>query len=219
MVKPLDPTAVAGAPTGAPAAEEVAGTVATPGGESAAESSGISRLVERAKAGDADAFADLMRLYERRIVALGMQMGLSREDALDATQESFVKVFKYLSSFQSGRSFFKWLYRIAIHTIYDALRARQGRQTVALEEVDGASVPAAGPGVHRQVEAAQLAQKVRESLGFLSRRERIVFVLRDLQEISTEEIGAILGLSRITVRRHCMLARKKVRERIFGRSD
>ena len=90
---------------------------------------------------------------------------------------------------------------------------------MALDDMQGGGLPAAGPGVHQRVEAAQLAQKVRESLAHLSRRERIVFVLRDLQEISTEEIGAILGLSRITVRRHCMLARKKVRERIFGPSD
>jgi RNA polymerase sigma-70 factor (ECF subfamily) len=184
-----------------------------------AESPEVAALVERAKAGDADAFGDLMRLYERRIVALGMQMGLSRDDALDATQESFVKVFKYLASFKSGRSFFKWLYRIAIHTIYDALRARQGRPTVALDDLEAAAVPPRETGVHQRVEAAQLAERVKESLVHLSRRERIVFVLRDLQEISTEEIGAILGLSQITVRRHCMLARKKVRERIFGPSN
>jgi RNA polymerase sigma-70 factor (ECF subfamily) len=204
-LKPLEPTAMAAAPAV----------------QAAAESPEVAALVERAKAGDADAFGDLMRLYERRVVALGMQMGLSREDALDATQESFVKVFKYLASFKSGRSFFKWLYRIAIHTIYDALRARQGRHTVALDdaEAEGAALQPRDTGVHQRLEAAQLAEKVKESLKHLSRQERIVFVLRDLQEISTEEIGAILSLSQITVRRHCMLARKKVRERIFGPSD
>jgi RNA polymerase sigma-70 factor (ECF subfamily) len=207
VVKPLDPAAVAGAPASPLPAE---GSI---------ESPEVTLLVDRAKGGDADAFADLMRLYERRVVALGMQMGLSREDALDATQESFVKVFKYLASFKSGRSFFKWLYRIAIHTIYDALRSRQARQTVPLEEIEGGSSTPADAGVHRRLEAAELAGKVRECLAHLSRRERIVFVLRDLQEISTEEIGAILGLSPITVRRHCMLARKKVRERIFGPSN
>jgi RNA polymerase sigma-70 factor (ECF subfamily) len=129
MVKPLDPAAVAGAPAAPLPAE------------GSTESPQVTLLVERAKGGDADAFADLMRLYERRIVALGMQMGLSREDALDATQESFVKVFKYLASFKSGRSFFKWLYRIAIHTIYDALRARQGRATVPLEEAENRANP------------------------------------------------------------------------------
>jgi RNA polymerase sigma-70 factor (ECF subfamily) len=215
VVKPLDPAAMAPA---APVAEP-ASAAAARGAAEAGEAPEVTLLVERAKTGDADAFADLMRLYERRVVALGMQMGLSREDALDATQESFVKVFKYLASFKSGRSFFKWLYRIAIHTVYDALRSRQARQTVPLDDIAGSSSTPADAGVHRRLEAAQLAGKVRESLAHLSRRERIVFVLRDLQEISTEEIGAILGLSQITVRRHCMLARKKVRERVFGPSS
>lgn len=180
------------------------------------ESPEVSALVERAKTGDPDAFADLMRLYDRRVIALGMQMGLSRDDALDACQEAFVKVFRYLGSFKSGRSFFKWLYRIALNVIYDALRERRSRAMVPIEDIEEAPVEPAGEGLHRRVEAAQLAERVRGSLEHLSRRERVVFVLRDLQDLSTEEIGAILGLSRITVRRHCMLARRKVRERVFG---
>jgi len=62
-----------------------------------------------------------------------------------------------------------------------------------------------------------MAEKVRKSLDYLSRRERIVFVLRDLQELSTEEIGVILRLSQITVRRHCMSARQKIRQRLLPR--
>jgi RNA polymerase sigma-70 factor (ECF subfamily) len=182
------------------------------------ESPEVTALVERAKGGDADAFADLMRLYERRVIALGMQMGLPREDAMDACQEAFVKVFRYLGSFRSGRSFFKWLYRIALNVIYDALRERRARAQVPIDDLPEAPAEA-GEGLHRRLEAAQLAGRVRECLEHLSRREREVFVLRDLQDLGTDEIGAILGLSQITVRRHCMLARRKVRERVFGPRD
>jgi RNA polymerase sigma-70 factor (ECF subfamily) len=180
----------------------------------------VTALVLRAKAGDPDAFADLMRLYERRIVALGLQMGLSREDALDACQEAFIKVFKYIGKFESGRRFFKWLYRIAIHAVYDQLRRSRGIPTVPLEELE-TTPPArdfAGTSsIHDRVEASQIAARVRESLGCLTRQERIVFVLRDLQDLGTDEIGSILGVSQITVRRHCMSARQKMRDRIFPR--
>lgn len=187
-----------------------------------AENPEVTALVMRAKEGDADAFADLMRLHERRIIGLGLQMGLRREDALDACQDTFVKVFKYIGKFEAGRSFFKWLYRIAINVIYDHLRAGRGAPTVSLEELDAGQVGRAdgeGPSLQARVESAQMAEKVRRSLDCLSRRERIVFVLRDLQELSTEEIGVILSLSQITVRRHCMSARQKIRQRLLPRQS
>jgi len=201
-------------------AAAVQAAASDPGIETVAETSEVTALVMRAQEGDADAFADLMRLHERRIIGLAVQMGLRREDALDACQDTFIKVFKYIGKFEAGRSFFKWLYRIAINVIYDHLRSGRGAPTVSLEELDaGQAARAEGeaPSLQARVESAQLAERVRQSLDCLSRRERIVFVLRDLQELSTEEIGVILRLSQITVRRHCMSARHKIRQRLLPR--
>jgi RNA polymerase sigma-70 factor (ECF subfamily) len=202
-------------------AAPVEAAAADPGSAPAAESPEVTALVLRAKEGNADAFSDLMRLHERRIISLGMQMGLRRDDALDACQDTFVKVFKYIGRFESGRPFFKWLYRIAINVVYDHLRRVRGSPTVSLEELDAGtaarSLAGEEPSLQSRVEAVQMAARVRQSLDCLSRRERMVFVLRDLQELSTEEIGVILGLSQITVRRHCMSARQKIRQRLLPR--
>lgn len=184
-------------------------------GDASAE---ISALVVRAKAGETEAFDALIRMYEGRVIALGMQMGLSRDDALDACQETFIKVFRYIARFDTGRSFFKWLYRIAIHAIYDQMRRTRAAATVSLDDLEphqAAHPRDQSPSAHALVEAEQIARKVRESLGMLSPRERIVFILRDLQELGTDEIGAILRLSQITVRRHCMSARQKLRNAFF----
>jgi RNA polymerase sigma-70 factor (ECF subfamily) len=178
----------------------------------------ITALVDRAKAGDEDAFADLMRTYESRIIGLGMHMGLGRDDAQDACQEAFVRVFRHIGRFESGRIFFKWLYRIAIHAVYHQLARARRHAAMDLEDPaiqahledrtpDGA--------LQARLEEKQLAMRVRQCLGGLSRQERIVFVLRDLQELPTDEIGAILRLSTVTVRRHCMAARQKLRSRIL----
>jgi RNA polymerase sigma-70 factor (ECF subfamily) len=184
-----------------------------------AETREVTALVDRAKEGDALAFEGLMRLYERRIILLGTQMGLSREDSLDACQETFVKVFRYIGRFRTGESFFKWLYRIAIHVIYDQLRRSRATAMVSIEEI-GPEVSAGlgdpPPGLHRRVEAADLASKILGGMASLTRRERVVFALRDLHEMSTEEIGRIHRLSQITVRRHCASARQKLRERLFA---
>jgi RNA polymerase sigma-70 factor (ECF subfamily) len=180
----------------------------------------VTALVERARAGDADAFGGLMRLYERRIIGIGIQMGLSRDDSQDACQDAFVKVFRYIGRFRSGESFFKWLYRIAINTIYDHLRISRSPGVISIEEMDDAgrqglrddAMPLAA-----RLENADLADKLVAGLGCLTRQERIVFVLRDLHEMPTGEIGKVLGLSQVTVRRHCMSARQKLRDRLFPR--
>jgi len=178
----------------------------------------ITALVDRAKAGDEDAFADLMRAYESRIIGLGIHMGLGRDDAQDACQEVFVRVFRHISRFESGRIFFKWLYRIAIHAVYHQLARARRHAAVDLEDpAIQAHLEDRSPAgaLQARLEERQLAGRVRECLGGLSRQERIVFVLRDLQEIPTDEIGAILRLSTVTVRRHCMAARQKLRNRIL----
>lgn len=182
----------------------------------------VTALVEKAKAGSADAFDALMRLYERRIISIGVQMGLSRDDALDACQDAFVKVFRYIGKFRSGESFFRWLYRIAVHAIYDQKRRARPAGVISIEEVPGAEAAELRDRttqVDAALESADLAHKLMRGLDTLSRQERIVFVLRDLQEIDTAEIGRILRLSQVTVRRHCMSARSKLRRRIYFAGD
>jgi len=183
-----------------------------------AESPEVTALVERAKTGDASAFDDLMRLYERRIISIGVQMGLSTDDAMDACQDAFIKVFRYIGRFHSGESFYKWLYRIAVHAIYDHLRRIRRPGVVSLDDAEIARIASArddrtSPG--GRVENADLVAKLVAGLDVLTRQERIVFVLRDLQEVDTLEIGRILRLSQVTVRRHCGAARQKLRERLF----
>jgi len=181
------------------------------------ESPEVTAMVERAKAGDPDAFSDLVRLYEGKIIAIGMQLGLSRDDALDACQDTFVKVFRYIGRFRSGLSFYRWLHRIAIHAMYDHFRWSRPAGVVSIEELDLTVFKDAREtsDTGARVESADLARKLLAGLDCLSRRERIVFVLRDLHEMGTDEIGRVLRLSQVTVRRHCMSARHKLRQRLF----
>src|SRR2546428_13192378 len=99
-------TAPISAPSRAPRAVDVTrpGAVVDLGCEPAAagESPEVTAMVERAKTGDAEAFSDLVRLYEGRIIAIGRQMGLSREDGLDARQGTFVEVVRHINGFRSG---------------------------------------------------------------------------------------------------------------------
>jgi RNA polymerase sigma-70 factor (ECF subfamily) len=187
---------------------------------SSGEAVEVTLLVDRAKGGDAGAFSDLMRLYEHRIISLGLQMGLPREDALDACQDAFVKVFRYIGRFRSGQSFYKWLYRIAIHAIYDHMKRHRRPGMVSMEDLEAGQLSRlrdqATPA-DLAVESADLSRRLMQGLDGLSRQEKIVFVMRDMQEMPAGDIGRILGISQVTIRRHCMSARQKLRRYVYGR--
>jgi RNA polymerase sigma-70 factor (ECF subfamily) len=187
-----------------------------------ADPSAITALVERAKKGELEAFNDLIRFYQRRIISIGIQMGLSRDDALDACQDAFIKVFRYIDGFRSGESFYKWLYRIAVNSVYDHLRRARSSKNISIDEWDktGEANPSrTETPLATRIENSDLARKLLAQLHCLTRQERIVFVMRDIHEMPTQEIGRILSLSQITVRRHCLTARQKLRERLFPRKS
>jgi RNA polymerase sigma-70 factor, ECF subfamily len=171
-------------------------------------------LVERVRAGDLDAFEGIIRLHERRILGMSIQMGLSPADAQDACQEVFLRVFKYLRGFRAGRSFESWLWRIGVNVVYDMLRSRRDRGEVSwegvLQEAEGQTVRSGG--LHLTVENADLCAKLLLRMEILTRQERMVFVLRELQDLDTAEVARAMGISSITVRRHGASARLKLRE-------
>ena len=97
-------------------------------------SAGEGDLVERAKAGDMEAFSELVRRYERRIYRMARQITQNDEDAEDVLQESFLKAFEHLDSFQGQSKFYTWVTRIAVNESLMKLRKRKSDRTVSLDE-------------------------------------------------------------------------------------
>ena len=171
-------------------------------------------LVERVRSGDLGAFEGIIRLHERRILGMSVQMGLSPTDAQDACQEVFLRVFRYLGGFRAGRSFEAWLWRIAVNVVYDMLRVRRDREEVSwdgiLQEGEGGMIRSGGLQI--TVENADLCAKLLERMEILTPQERMVFVLKELQDLDTAEVARAMRISSITVRRHGSSARMKLRE-------
>jgi RNA polymerase sigma-70 factor (ECF subfamily) len=179
----------------------------------------LSRLVERAQTGDREAFELLLRRYEGKALAIARQMGLSHEDAQDAAQDAFLKLFRYLGRFRSGESFTNWFYRIVVHATYDHLR-RRGAPTLRLTGdalAQAEEIPDPGRRAEGDAEARQIQESLLAALGCLSPNERAAFVLRELHGLDTDTVAAALRVSRTTVRRHTMNARQKLRHRLEAR--
>jgi len=182
-------------------------------GEAPARACPVEELIERIRAGDLDAFEEIIRLYERRILSMGIHMGLTPQDAQDAGQEVFLRVFRYLAKFDPGRSFEAWIWKICVNTVFNSLRRRRDRGEVSWEAMvgEGGEEPAHAEALQLQVENSQLFSRLLSHMGVLSRQERMVFVLRELQDLETAEVARAMGISSITVRRHGASARAKLR--------
>jgi len=184
-------------------------------------SAGEGDLVERAQAGDMEAFAELVRRYERRIYRMARQITQNDEDAEDVLQESFLKAFQHLDSFQGQSKFYTWVTRIAVNESLMKLRKRKSDRTVSLDEnIETDEEPIVREiavwddtpeSKYSQEELRQILDKAIESLKPIF---RTVFILRDVEELSTEETAEVLGLSIAAVKSRLLRARLQLGERL-----
>ena len=180
-----------------------------------------SELVTRAKAGDQDAFEQLVRDNEKRIYNLALRMVGSPEDALDLSQEAFLNAWKGLASFQGNSSFSTWLYRLASNACLDFLRARKRRQAamgppLSLDDADAAPPPADErfqPDL--QLACRERASALRRAMDALPPHHRQVLVLRELSGLSYQELSDVLQLDMGTVKSRLTRARVSLKKILY----
>jgi len=184
----------------------------------------IKRLVEQAQQGDAKAFTALAEKYKNGVYNYIVRMLHDRTEAEDIAQETFVRAYQALPEFRGAASFHTWLYRIASNLAIDAARRRSRRTSISLDEpvtTDEGEVsrqlPDERPGPFEELQSAQTQQAVREAIAELSPKLRSVIVLYDLQGLSYQEIGDILGCPLGTVKSRLFNARNQLQEKLAER--
>ena len=175
----------------------------------------LTILVTRARSGDALAFERIILATEQRVVSIAWRMLGNSDDAQDAAQEVYLRVFKYLARFRTGEDFRGWLYRITINVCHDLARRKRSTMTTRLSEIDfGEEHPEfEDPGTDPETQTLRQQQLalVRRALHVLSTKERAALVLRDLEGLSTEEVARALGSRPVTVRSQVSSARAKIK--------
>lgn len=186
------------------------------------------QLVLAARAGNIEAFETLVERYERKIFRLTQNITQNREDAEDAMQESFLKAFEHLNEFQGNSRFYTWLVRIAVNQALMKLRKRRPNEVSLDQDLDTGedTIPREvedwGPSPEDRYEQRELSGILSEVISELTPPFRIVFQLRDIEELSTEETAEALGLSVSAVKSRLLRARLKLRQKLgryFRRSD
>ncbi len=169
-------------------------------------------LVDRARAGDAEAFRELVERYSARIFRLAWRILGDEAGAEDAVQETFLRAYRSLSRFDARSQFGTWLHRIAANTSVEILRKHQHqrfRQEPIGEETGAAS--SADPGPDRRALSQEVERAVRGALADLSPMERAAFVLRHFEGRSIAEICGALGLRESAGKQAIFRAVKKLR--------
>jgi RNA polymerase sigma-70 factor (ECF subfamily) len=180
-------------------------------------------LVKRVRGGDQRAFKLLVERYQRKVYAVALGMLKDKEEAMDVSQEAFVKVYKYLDHFKGDASFYTWLYRITVNICIDVIRKRQsaGGEAVEFDEtlpmdVSEANIGALGSrlGTNPQKSALrrELAEKIQEALATVPEKHRAILLLREVEGMSYEDLSRTLDIPKGTVMSRLFHARAKVQK-------
>lgn len=171
-------------------------------------------LIDRYLTGDIDAFNELMDAHEDRVFGICLRMMQDREAALDATQDTFLTVFRKADRYQAKAAFSTWLYRVAVNTCYDHLRRRKRKRADPLPETHDVADVASGDAY----EAVELRPDIESALADLSPEFRSAVVLVDLQGLSLDQAADTLDVPTGTVKSRLFRARKQL-ARSLGNLD
>ena len=177
-------------------------------------------LVTAAKSGDLASFEELVNRYEQKIFRLTMNITRNREDAEDSMQDAFMKAYSHLNTFQEGSRFYTWLVRIAANEALMRLRKRRPNQFSLDEPIEGdedlipREIEDWGPSPEQRYAQSEMREILSSAIDELQPDFRVVFVLRDVEGISTEETAAALGISVAAVKSRLLRARLKMRQKL-----
>lgn len=178
-------------------------------------------LVQAAKAGDLEAFSQLVNRYDRNIFRIAQHITHNEDDAQDVVQDAFLKAYQNLEQFQGNSKFYTWLVRIAVNEALMKLRKRRTDRTVSLDEdveTEEGSMPREvadwSPNPEQLYGQSELGDILKKTIQGLPPGFRTVFVLRDVEGLSTEETAEMLGLSIPAVKSRLLRARLQLRDRL-----
>jgi len=182
---------------------------------------GDAVLVARAQEGDSGAFNTLVTKYERKVFRLARNITNNQEDAEDVLQETFLKAYSHIGGFQGNSKFYTWLVRIAVNEALMKLRKRKSDKSVSLdegvdtgEEIMVREVAVWDDDPEKRYSQEEIRAILEDAVSSLRPTFRSVFVLRDIEELSTEETANMLDLSVPAVKSRLLRARLQLREKL-----
>lgn len=169
-----------------------------------------SALLARVVDGDHDAFNEIMRIHENRVFSVCLRIMGNRDQALDATQDAFLTVFRKAHQFKGKSALGTWIYRIAVNTCYDQIRKAKRRPSQPLPE----HLDPADDNAEAAVDAAGIRPDIKKALDRLPVEFRAAVVLSDMEGLSMPETAEVLGIPVGTVKSRVFRGRRLLAEQL-----
>jgi RNA polymerase sigma-70 factor (ECF subfamily) len=168
-------------------------------------------ILLRSKNGDSEAFRSLVEYYQSYAFSLAFRLLCNEEDARDAVQESFIRIWKHLPEYDLQKKFTTWMYKIVTRICYDRLKAhRRQKIGVFLDRSGNIQLPD-GKSLEKELDNRESAQIIKNLAETLTPKQRMVFILRDLQDLEMKEVSRICNMPIHSVKSNLCHARRNIR--------
>ncbi len=173
-------------------------------------------IIMLVKNGDHKAFKTLVTMYRQAAFSLSFRILCNEEDARDIVQESFIRVWENIGSYDPGKRFTTWLFRIVTNCSIDRLRSSRRHTIISMDRVPELLSRPSDPNGETILGNKQIGGMIRLIADGLPEKQRLVFILRDIEGMDSSETEQVLGMTADLVKSNLWHARKAVREKLSG---
>jgi RNA polymerase sigma-70 factor (ECF subfamily) len=160
----------------------------------------VGDLIRRTRAGDREAFVELTRMYQKKVFVLTYSFFRNKEDALDLVQETFLRLYEKLGTYEDGRNFEAWLLHIAKNLCIDQYRRSRSRRHDQVADTRVEDLPIADERAGRGERASEVKDILARCVDQLAERQKTIFLMRHVNEMGNDEIAEVLNISTGTVK-------------------
>ena len=175
----------------------------------------ISHIIKRIKKGDQLAFKWLVENFQQSAFSLAFRIICNEEDARDIVQESFIKIWKKIESFKEKSSFISWMFKIVANSSIDKLRQQKRTNSVSIDQFSENIINSSFNNWENELDNKELGNVINLLSEGLPEKQRLIFVLRDIQGLSSKETGNILNLPDTIIKSNLYHARIAIRSKLL----
>jgi RNA polymerase sigma-70 factor, ECF subfamily len=176
----------------------------------------LVQLIEDAQKGDVTAFEKIVRYHQSYAYAIAFRFFCNEDDAEDVVQESFIRIWNHLKDFDPRMKFTTWMYKIVVNLCYDKAKSNKRRMSVFARLNDNSFKDdyIENTDIERDLTNKETAALIKRIADGLSEKQRMIFLLRDIQDLTIEEVAVITGMSESAIKTNLFYARQNIRKKL-----